>query len=80
MNKKKKMNLHLITLKGYNIVCYHVGQVYPPVQASSDEEQYYIRLAWHVQMQGQLDIYSPIYPGQMCLTPPPKLETSSEQE
>ena len=45
-----------MTLQGYNIVCYDVGQMYPPVQASSDEEQYYIRSAWHLQMSGQLDI------------------------
>ena len=44
-NKKKKINLHLFTLKGYNIVCYHIGQMYPPVEAFSDKEQYYVRSA-----------------------------------
>ena len=27
----------------------HLGQMFPPVEASSDQEQYYIRLAWHLQ-------------------------------
>ena len=42
---KKKFNLHLITIKGYHIVCYHVGQMYSPEEASSDKEQYYVRSA-----------------------------------
>ena len=37
-NNNKKINLQLITLKGYNIVCDHVGQMFPPVEASSGQE------------------------------------------
>ena len=37
-NNYNKINLHLITLKGYNIVCDHVGQMSPLVEASSGQE------------------------------------------
>ena len=60
-DNNKKVNLHKfpvqfsrtqlrrqITLKGFHIVHHHVGQMYPPVDASGDQEWYYIRSAWHV--------------------------------
>ena len=37
-----------ITLKCIHIVCHHVGQIYSPVETSSDQEQYYIMSAWHL--------------------------------
>ena len=56
MNNNNKINLHTfpiqfsrmqlrwqITLKGFHVVCHHVGQMYPPVEASSDQEQYYVK-------------------------------------
>ena len=44
-----------ITLKSFHIVCLHAGHMYPLLQASSDQEQYYIRSAWHLQS----DVSSP---------------------
>ena len=35
---KKKINLHLITLKDYSIVCDLVSHMSPPLKASSGQE------------------------------------------
>ena len=44
--------------------------MYPLVEVSSDQDQYYIRSAWHLQSGVRsLDIYSQTYPAQMY--PPP---------
>ena len=61
-NNNKKMNLHKfpiqfsgkqlrrqITLKGFHIVCHHVGQMYPPQRDLVTKSS---------TMSGQLDIYS----------------------
>ena len=41
----------LITLKGFHIVCDHVGQMYPPYKhlVTKSSTMYYIRSAWHLQ-------------------------------
>ena len=101
-NSKKNINLHTfpiqfsrtqlrrqITLKGFHIVCHHVGQIYPPVEASSEEDQYYIRSAWHVVSLLVRLTWAQMYPpiqascgrtGSPELRCTPQVETSGGQD